>query len=160
LFEGLVNVLKPLCEPRGLTIVPDVAGDVPILHTDPAKLQQILYNFLSNAIKFSPDKSRIDIAADRPDVDHIRISVTDRGQGISSDQQQMIFEKFRQADGSVTREHSGSGLGLAIAKELTQLLDGSIGVISEPAHGATFWVILPLKIDPGPRDLRGHLVLS
>jgi len=160
LFEGLMNVLKPLCEPRGLTIYSDVANDVPILHTDPAKLQQILYNFLSNAIKFSPPGARIDIAADRPDVDHIRISVTDRGPGISPDQQQIIFEKFRQADGSVTREHTGSGLGLAIAKELTQLLDGAIGVNSQPGQGATFWVLLPLKIEPGSRDLRGHLVLS
>jgi len=160
LFEGLINVLKPLCEPRQLTIFSNVGNDVPILHTDPAKLQQILYNFLSNAIKFSPDNSRIDIAADRPDVDHIRISVTDHGQGISPDQQQIIFEKFRQADGSVTREHTGFGLGLAIAKELTQLLDGTIGVISEPGQGSTFWVILPLKIDAGPRDLRGRLVLS
>jgi signal transduction histidine kinase len=160
LFEGLINVLKPLAEQRGLLVVSNVAGDVPILHTDPAKLQQILYNFLSNAIKFSPRDARIDITADRPDVDHIRICVIDNGPGISPDQQQIIFEKFRQADGSVTREHSGSGLGLAIAKELTQLLDGTIGVESMPGRGAKFWVTLPLTIEPGPRDLRGHLVLS
>jgi signal transduction histidine kinase len=160
LFEGLINVLKPLCERREIVVISSVAGDVPILHTDPAKLQQILYNFLSNAIKFSPAGAHIDIAADRPDVDHIRISVTDHGPGIAAPQHQIIFEKFRQADGSVTREHQGSGLGLAIAKELTQLLGGSIGVISQPGEGATFWVTLPLKIEGGPRDLRGQFVIN
>ena len=120
----------------------------------------MLYNFLSNAIKFSPPTPASTSPPTAPTPMHIRISVTDKGPGISPDQQQIIFEKFRQIDGSVTREHSGSGLGLAIAKELTQLLDGTIGVESMPGRGAKFWVTLPLTIEPGPRDLRGHLVLS
>jgi signal transduction histidine kinase len=154
LFEGLTNILKPLCEPKNLQIVADVPSDVPILHTDPGKLQQILYNFLSNAIKFSPVGGRIDLTARREGEAGVYVTVTDRGPGIEPDKQQLIFEKFRQIDGSVTRQHGGSGLGLAISKELSTLLGGAIGITSTPGAGATFWLRLPLKIDSGPKDVR------
>lgn len=159
-FEGLVGILKPLSEKKNLTIATTVARDVPILHTDPAKLQQVLYNFLANAIKFSPNDGQIDLAADRADDDHVRIGVTDQGGGIEPDKQQIIFEKFRQIDGSVTREHGGTGLGLAISKELTTLMGGSIGVRSTPGQGSTFWIVLPVRIEAGAQDLRGGLVLT
>lgn len=160
LFEGLVSIIKPVAEKRGATLFPSVAGDLPLLHTDGPKLQQVLYNFLSNAIKFSPADGRIDLKAERDGNDWARISVTDQGPGIDPDKQQMIFEKFRQIDGSVTREHSGTGLGLAISKELIVLLGGSIGVSSVPAQGATFWVRIPLKITASQQDLRRSLVLN
>lgn len=160
LFEGLTTILKPLAEQRPVTIATSVAPDVPILHSDPGKLQQVLYNFLSNAIKFSPEGSTIDLSASREGTDHVRISVADRGPGIDPEKQAMIFEKFRQIDGSVTRSHSGSGLGLAISKELTQLMGGSIGVRSVPNEGAIFWVVLPLRIQSGHADVRGRLVLT
>jgi signal transduction histidine kinase len=160
LFEGLVGILKPLSEKKDLTIVSAVGRDVPILHTDPAKLQQVLYNFLANAIKFSPAGEQIDLGVERVDEEHVRISVTDRGGGIEPDKQQIIFEKFRQIDGSVTREHGGTGLGLAISKELTGLLGGNIGVRSTPGQGSTFWIELPVRIEAGAQDLRGRLVLT
>src|SRR6266566_96671 len=146
LFEGLISIIKPLAEKKDLSIIPTVGRDVPIMQTDPAKLQQVLYNFLSNAIKFSPASGRIDVKAERFEEDNVRISVSDQGPGIELEKQSLIFEKFRQIDGSVTRQHSGTGLGLAISKELTQLMGGSIGVMSRPNEGATFWVILPVKI--------------
>jgi two-component system, NarL family, sensor histidine kinase BarA len=74
--------------------------------------------------------------------------------------QAMIFEKFRQLDQSVTRQHSGTGLGLAISKELTALLGGVIGVESTPGTGATFWISLPIKIAAGAQDVRGKTVLT
>jgi signal transduction histidine kinase len=160
LFEALVNVLRPLTEPKGLTIVPAVPRDVPIIQTDPGKLQQVLYNFLSNAIKFSLQDGRVELTAARDGADHVRISVTDHGPGIAADKQNLIFEKFRQIDGSVTRTHSGTGLGLAISRELAQLLSGSIGVKSAPGEGATFWITVPLKIQAGQMEVSGRLVMS
>jgi signal transduction histidine kinase len=160
LFEGLTSILKPLTESKTLTLIGEVDADVPILHTDAAKLQQVLYNFLSNAIKFSAPAETIELHAQREGEEHIRISVTDHGPGISPEDQTVIFEKFRQLDGSVTREHSGTGLGLAISKELTALLGGSIGVRSTPGQGATFWIVLPQKIEAGSQDVRGKLVLT
>lgn len=153
LFEGLINIIKPLAEKKDLAVASTVATDVPIMHSDPAKLQQVLYNFLSNAIKFSPPAGRIDLCAERTDDDHIRISVADQGPGIPLDKQTLIFEKFRQIDGSATREHGGSGLGLAISKELTALLGGSIGLDSILGQGSTFWIVLPLRIEPGAQRI-------
>jgi signal transduction histidine kinase len=162
LFEGLISVLKPLSETKQLSIVPTISTDVPIIETDASKLQQVLYNFLSNAIKFSPPGGRIDLAAERVE-DGVRIAVTDRGPGIPPDKQSVIFEKFRQLDASVTRQHSGTGLGLAISKELTTLLGGAIGVNSLPGAGSTFWVMLPIAISPTPggeAEQRGKLAYA
>lgn len=160
LFEGLASILKPLTEQKDLTLDLSVDTDVPILHTDPAKLQQVLYNFLSNAIKFSPPGGRISLSAERESATSVRISVADQGPGIEPAKQAVIFEKFRQLDGSVTRQHSGTGLGLSISKELTSLLGGSIGVASTPGRGATFFINLPLKIQPGTQDVRKSLSLT
>jgi signal transduction histidine kinase len=153
LFEGLINLLKPLSEGRKVTIVANMDRGVPIVQTDGARLQQVLYNFLSNAIKFSPSGAKIDLQAQADGEDFVRISVTDYGPGIPDDKQQVIFEKFRQADQSHTREHGGTGLGLAIARELTTLLGGTIGVQSTPGQGATFWCRLPVTIEPGDREV-------
>ncbi len=153
LFEGLINIIRPLAEKKDLSVSSIVGTDVPILQTDPAKLQQVLYNFLSNAIKFSPTAGRIDLSAERCGSDRIRIAVTDQGPGIPLDKQTLIFEKFRQIDGSATREHGGTGLGLAISRELTMLLGGSIGLDSAPGCGSTFWILLPLKIEAGAQTI-------
>ena len=160
LFEGLTNVLKPATEAKGLHLLAGVDPDVPILRTDPAKLQQVLYNFLSNAIKFSPPAGQIRLGAHALPDGRIRIEVGDQGPGIAPDQHGLIFEKFRQIDGSVTRQHSGTGLGLAISRELTQLLDGQIGLDSEPGAGATFWVALPTRIEASVQDVRGRMMLT
>ncbi|MGA2501584.1 MAG: HAMP domain-containing sensor histidine kinase, partial [Tepidisphaeraceae bacterium] len=153
LFEGLASILKPLAEKKELALRTSPARDVPIIETDPAKLQQILYNLMSNAIKFSPDKGNIELSAVREGEDRIRITVKDEGPGIADEKQLVIFEKFRQIDGSHTREHSGTGLGLAISKELVGLLGGSIGVESVPGSGSTFWVVLPIQIAAGQRPI-------
>jgi two-component system, NarL family, sensor histidine kinase BarA len=160
LFEALGSVLKPLCEAKGLTIAASAAADVPIIQTDPAKLQQILYNLLSNAIKFSPRGGKVELAATREDEGSVRITVVDQGPGIEAEKQAMIFEKFRQVDAGVTREHGGTGLGLSIAKELTLLLGGTIGVRSVVGQGAAFWVVLPLNIQAESKDVRARLELT
>jgi signal transduction histidine kinase len=160
MFEGLTNILRPLLEQKNLMLAPAVAPDVPILQTDPGKLQQVLYNFLSNAIKFSPADGRISLVATRDGTANVRIAVVDQGPGIPPDKQSVIFEKFRQLDGGVTRTHGGSGLGLAISRELAHLLGGTIGVKSNPGEGATFWINVPLKIQAGEMDVAGRLVVG
>lgn len=147
LFEGLVSLLKPLAEKRRLTIDAQTSPDVPIIHTDPARLQQVLYNLLSNAIKFSPEGGTIDLIAARLDDLHVKICVVDRGPGVDPQHQKVIFEKFRQVDSGVTRQHGGTGLGLSISRELMRLLGGSIGVDSVPGQGATFWCTLPIRLE-------------
>ncbi len=154
LAEALSGLVKPLIEPRHLTVQADVAADIPLLKTDHAKLQQILFNFLSNAIKFSPDGSAIQLRAVMEDEQHVRIAVSDVGPGIEEDKQRMIFEKFKQIDGSITRQHSGTGLGLAICRELTLILGGRIGVESTPGEGATFYVVIPVEIESHTTDVR------
>src|SRR5258706_11541626 len=146
LFEGLTNIIKPLSEKKELSIVASVGRDVPIMQTDPAKLQQVLYNFLSNAIKFSPAGGRIDVKAERFEEDNVRISVSDQGPGIELEKQSLIFEKFRQIDGSRTRHHSGTGLGLAISKELTQLMGGALGLLSRPNEWERVWGVRRMKV--------------
>jgi signal transduction histidine kinase len=160
LFEGLTNLIKPLTEGRNLEIETAVGAEVPIIESDPSKIQQVLYNLLSNAIKFSPAGGRIDLTAQAFEGNKVRIEVKDQGPGIEPEKHEVIFEKFRQIDGSVTREHSGTGLGLAISRELISLLGGTIGVDSVPGQGATFWVVLPLKIQPGQHDVRAKMILS
>ncbi len=160
LVEGLLNLLRPLADKKQIVFEPLVAPHIPILQTDSAKLQQVLYNLLSNAIKFSPIGEKITLAASRHNGEEIRFSITDRGPGIAKDAQKLIFEKFRQLDASVTREHGGTGLGLAISKELTALLGGHLSLESEPGRGATFHVTIPLAIESRSHDLRGRVALN
>lgn len=154
LFEGLSSILKPLCEQKRLRINCEVGSEVPLMKTDPAKLQQVLYNLLANAIKFSPEDSGIELTAETPEPGWVRIWVIDHGPGIAGEKQALIFEKFRQIDGGVTREHSGTGLGLAISRELTTLIGGKIGVESELGRGARFWIVIPVKIEAATKDVR------
>jgi signal transduction histidine kinase/CheY-like chemotaxis protein len=117
--------------------------------TDSIRLQQCLINLCNNAVKFTKAghvllKVSLDDSLSRP---HIRFDIEDTGIGIPYDQQEVIFEAFRQADGAHTRKYGGTGLGLAIAKKLIGLLDGRISVKSTPGKGSIFSVVLPTGVD-------------
>jgi len=144
LCRGLAAFVSPLTEKKKIKVRLTVDETIPLIQTDPGKVQQILYNLLSNAIKFTPDSGRIEIVASLPDEKTVRIAVTDSGAGIAEDDKEKIFEKFRQIDGSITRESAGTGLGLAISKELALLLTGSLGLESRPGEGSTFWLDIPV----------------
>lgn len=148
IVEGLQTIMRPQAEAKRITVAARIAANLPVVETDPGKLQQILYNFMSNAIKFSPAGESVTIAAERvtrqDSSPGVRLSVADRGPGIPYDMQDTIFEKFRQVDASHTREYAGTGLGLAICRELAELLGATVSLVSEPGHGATFFVELPL----------------
>jgi len=147
LIEGLVGIMRPQAETKHITMRTVIGPRLPAIETDPGKLQQILYNFLSNAIKFTPSGGTVTISADRvtrqDNTLGVRLGVADTGPGIPYDMQDVIFEKFRQIDASHTREHAGTGLGLAICKELAEMLRASVSFVSEPGRGATFFVDLP-----------------
>ncbi|MFH1748924.1 MAG: ATP-binding protein [Planctomycetota bacterium] len=152
---SLIDFARPQAEKKSLNIELEADGDLPTLETDPNKLRQILFNLLSNALKFTPDGGHIRLNVRRIGKKHIRLAVSDTGPGIAPEHHETIFEKFRQIDQSATREHHGTGLGLAISRELTQLLGGEIGVESELGRGTTFWVRL---CTDAPGQHERHLV--
>jgi len=149
--QTLIALTKPMADKKELTIREELSDDVPIIMTDGSRLQQILYNLLSNAIKFTPAGGEVTVRAhahgneDTSEVKWVSVTVIDNGPGISEGDQKHIFEKFYQADRTLTKESQGAGLGLAIAKELTDLLGGKISLESSPGHGAAFTVALPVE---------------
>ena len=159
--EAMANFMRPLAQKKNITLEMSVDPEMPLITTDPGRFQQILYNFLSNAIKFTPQDGRVTIAARQwsaaSDAPAIRISITDTGPGISPEDQKLIFEKFRQLDGSVTRQHSGSGLGLAISRELASMLGGRIELASTPGRGSVFSLIIPAEPRQGTVELHATL---
>ncbi|MFM7051852.1 MAG: ATP-binding protein [Planctomycetota bacterium] len=149
--EGLAAIMRPQSLQKRIAVETRVEEGLPGVETDAGKLQQILYNFMSNAIKFSPEDTRVVIDAREVDLGGgargIRVSVVDQGPGIPLDMQDRVFEKFRQVDASHTRVHSGTGLGLAICRELAERLGARVGLASEPGRGATFYVEIPLVFE-------------
>lgn len=144
--ETLVSSLALLAKEKKIKIKSHVDADIPVLNTDIGKVQQILHNLFSNAVKFTDRRGRIELHAGMIEENTVRISVKDNGCGISSEDQEKIFQKFRQVDGSITRQSSGTGLGLAISRELATMVAGHVGLESEKGHGATFWLELPVTL--------------
>jgi signal transduction histidine kinase len=153
LIAAQCEMARPLAEKKNIDLDCDAPATLPVLRQDQAKVQQILNNLLSNAIKFTPEGGRIVVAAERDDLGDLRLRVTDTGIGISPDEQQLVFEKFRQGssglpDGdAMTREHTGTGLGLSIVRELCRLLGGDVSLESELGKGSTFTVRLPWRLE-------------
>ena len=146
LGRALVAHFSALTKKKKIKVKLLADENIPLLMTDAGKVQQILYNFLSNAVKFTPERGRIEIRAEMVDEKTVRIAVSDTGCGIAEGDKEKIFEKFRQADGSITRQSTGSGLGLAISRELAAMLAGSIGMESELNKGSTFWLDIPVTL--------------
>jgi len=146
LGDSLQMTFKPLAEQKKLEFISHVDVDITkTINTDQQRLEQILKNLLSNALKFT-DKGEIKLSITKDANKAIIFSVTDSGIGIAPDQQKIIFEAFQQADGSISRRYGGTGLGLSISRDLAQLLGGSISVVSEPGKGSTFSLRLPLTM--------------
>jgi len=144
--ESLVRSFSMMTREKKIKVRLNINSDIPVLSTDGGKVQQVLYNFMSNAVKFTPEHGRIEIRATMPDDKHVRIAVADTGCGIADEDKEKIFEKFRQADGSLTRHTTGTGLGLAISKELAGMLAGTIGLESQSDQGSIFWLEIPIAI--------------
>jgi len=157
--ETLATLIHPLAQQKGVEVRLDVPRDLPLIRTDAKRFQQIVFNFLANAVKFVDQSEgggpsqRITIRGeclpplDEDSPQRVRVSVIDTGPGIPAEQQDRIFEKFHQIDAGHTREHQGAGLGLAICRELSELLQGELQLVSEVGRGSMFSLILPVEPD-------------
>ncbi|MEV0784360.1 HAMP domain-containing protein [Streptomyces sp. NPDC050423] len=192
LVDYVEATFRPLTAEKGLDFSVRVSPELPAtLHTDEQRLLQVLRNLLSNAVKFT-DGGAVELVirhagAEVPnaireqlleagslrdaDADLIAFSVTDTGIGIASSKMLVIFEAFKQADGTTSRKYGGTGLGLSISREIARLLGGEIHAASEPGRGSTFTLYLPLhpselppqgypQIGPGPIEMHGAAVES
>jgi CheY-like chemotaxis protein len=150
LVEGLVESLTPMAAQKGLAFTAAVEAGAPErIQTDPHRLGQILKNLLSNAIKFT-EAGGVSLRVSAAGVGFVAFSVRDTGIGIPAHQQAIIFEAFRQADGSTHRKYGGTGLGLSISRDLARLLGGDIAVTSAPGTGSAFTLTLPVAYAPAP----------
>jgi signal transduction histidine kinase/CheY-like chemotaxis protein len=143
-LERSMDLFRERAAEKGLGLVQELDPALPpLLHGDPLHLGQMVTNYLGNAIKFS-EQGEIRVAArlveDGPDKVLVRIEVRDQGVGLTPEQQSRLFQPFVQADSSTTREHGGTGLGLVIVQRLAAMMGGSVGLISTPGAGSTFWL--------------------
>ncbi len=144
----------------GVNCVLREAVDVQVW-VDASRLQQVLGNFLSNAIKYTPEGGEVSLHCSVPDATHVRISVTDQGPGIAAEFRARVFEKFAQADASDSRQKGGTGLGLAITKEFIERMGGKVGFDTAEGQGTTFWCELPIleTCASTPEPGQGHLLV-
>lgn len=145
--RAAVLALRPAADGKGITLTADTQDDDSLLtiSADADRLQQILWNLLSNALKFTPNGGTVSIHAARVGSD-VQISVTDTGEGIAEQVLPHVFEPFRQADSSTTRRHGGLGLGLSLVRQIAAAHGGTAQATSEgPGRGATFIVRLPVR---------------
>jgi signal transduction histidine kinase len=145
LSNRVAATLSPVANAKGLILQLEGAENLPpILVGDFERLEEIFTNIIGNAIKFT-DKGSVTVVATMPDPEHWQVAVTDTGVGIPETMVKTIFEPFRQAAGSTTRKQGGVGLGLSIAKQLTELMGGTITVESTPYKGSTFTLKFPIE---------------
>jgi two-component system, NarL family, sensor histidine kinase BarA len=148
--EGVLTMFRQMAEKKNIDLRATYAARVPKLRQDVGKLQQILTNLVSNAIKFTPEGGRVTLEID-VEGPQVILVVKDTGVGIAPEDQDLVFEKFRQAGNIMTREHGGTGLGLSIVRELSKLLGGEVSLQSELGRGSTFTVRLPVALSEEPR---------
>ena len=166
--EDTAEMLAARAHEKGLRLVAHIDSPTPTrLRGDPGRLRQILLNLGSNAVKFT-ERGDVQIRVTCPArSDHdavVRCEIRDTGIGIPADRLAGLFSPFTQVDGSTARKYGGTGLGLAICKQLTEMMDGRIGVHSQSGAGSTFWFEVPLGLQAGadpepPRTLRGLRIL-
>ena len=139
--------LAPLAEEGGLRLTQDLPDDLPEIDGDRTRLEQVLTNLVENAIKFTPGGGEIVISGERVD-DRVRLTVADSGIGIPPDEQEKVFDRFYQVDGSERRAYRGAGLGLSICRHIVERHNGRIWVESEgvPGRGSRFHVELPIRL--------------
>ncbi len=144
-IEEVRNTLRVTASKKEITVTTQVAPELGPVTLDSVRLKQVLYNYLSNALKFTPSGGRVELRAlPEPEQDaRFRLEVEDSGIGIAPEDLARLFVEFQQLDGSATRKHGGTGLGLALVKRLVEAQGGSVGVHSTPGVGSRFSAVLP-----------------
>ena len=152
---NVVNTMKPLADAKGIELSVVIPAGLPAVPMDSAQIEQVLLNLVGNAVKFTPDKGRVTVQArllesgGQPPsaaTAFLEVSVTDSGIGISPQDLEHVFEKFFQAEDSLTdRQRSGTGLGLAISRGLVERHGGKLTCVSAVGEGSTFRFTLPLR---------------
>jgi signal transduction histidine kinase len=144
-IESAVSVMQPLAQKKGLAIEVTIDEGIDRVRLDAGKTKQVLYNLMSNAVKFT-DSGRVAVSATRPadGSGWIEVVVSDTGIGISAEDQKRIFREFEQVDGSHARRYEGTGLGLALTRRLVELQGGMVRVESEVGQGSRFVIRLPI----------------
>ncbi len=151
LFSALRGMFRPLVEGDRLDLLFEDPPALPMLYTDDKKLAQILRNFISNALKFTPN-GQVVVSARMQGDDSVRFSVRDTGIGIPAELQSTLFEDFVQVDTPLQKRLRGTGLGLSLCKRFAELLGGHVGVDSVVGEGSDFYVVLPYKLaEEAPR---------
>jgi signal transduction histidine kinase len=145
LFSALRGMFRPLIEGNQVDLLFEDPPPLPLLYTDDKKLAQILRNFISNAVKFTPN-GQVVVSARLVEDHSVRFSVRDTGIGIPQDALPTLFEDFVQVDTPLQKRLRGTGLGLSLCKRFAELLGGRVGVVSEVGNGSEFHVTLPLKL--------------
>ncbi|HLE63583.1 MAG TPA: CHASE domain-containing protein [Pyrinomonadaceae bacterium] len=144
IIEAAINVVRPTADAKGIKIETFFDSDPELVSGDANRLQQVIWNLVSNAVKFTPGGGKVTVALKQLSSE-MRITVADTGRGVSPDFLPFVFDRFRQADSSTTRQHGGLGLGLAIARHIVEIHGGTIAATSHgEGQGATFTVALPL----------------
>jgi len=160
-FRNLNDMIADKACDKGLEVVNRIDPDIPLmLHGDRMRLEQVLLNFASNAVKFTETGSIIFRARRLEETAtgvRLRFEVSDTGIGLSEEQRERLFQPFEQADVSTTRKFGGTGLGLAISKRLVELMGGQVGVESHLGQGSTFWCELELPMAANPGEVHRQL---
>ncbi|MFM7506137.1 MAG: sensor histidine kinase, partial [Rubrivivax sp.] len=154
LLSDIESLMRPLAEGKGLRLHVEVHAAVPArVRADPTRLRQVLFNLMSNAIKFTErGEIMVRVSVEKQDAESalVRFSVSDTGIGIAPKDLGRLFRPFEQVDGSNTRIHGGSGLGLAICRRLAERMEGNVGATSEPGRGSIFWFAARLRLARRP----------
>jgi protein-histidine pros-kinase len=141
----VISMLRSIAASKNISVSLEIEPSLEHVFIDPARFKQVLYNYLSNALKFTPDNGRVQVRV-RPDANEcFRLEIEDNGIGIEPRDLGRLFIEFQQLDAALTKKHPGTGLGLALTKRLVEAQSGSVGVRSVPGKGSVFHAILPRR---------------